>query len=310
MGIHDRPYMSDAPGGDGGGGFRGYGGPGGMQFALPRPGKVVRSLLIVNGAVFLLQLFLDREGLMTRSLGMTVAGFWQVWRYITFQFLHGGFWHIVLNMLGLYFLGGPLERSWGARRFLTFYLVCGAVAGLAYVAIGAIFPLSAARPDGIPPHLPLIGASGGVYGVVLACAILFPQFRIIFLFFPVPIRLAALIIFGGMIVLVLQALSDGRFGPAMSDVAHLGGAVAAAVWVWAIPKLTGAGGVVRVTRARINQGAWRRKVERRAEEEAQVDRILQKIKDEGLSSLSRLEKRILQNATRRQREQERRIDKM
>ena len=306
MGLHDRPYMrTERP--PGGGRVEG------LTIGMPRPTRAVKYMLLINIAVFVAQAFLDksetgflglpvRAGPMSRWLGVTVGGFWQLWRYVTMQFLHGDFIHILFNMLGLYILGTPLEQHWGTRRFLRFYLSCGAVAGLAYVTIGALFQLN--------PELPIIGASGGVYGIVLACAVFFPQFRIIFLFFPVPIRFAALIIFGGMILLVLQSLGAGHAEAAMSDVAHLGGAVTAAVWVWAIPKLTGAGGVVRVTRARINQGAWRRKVERRAEEEAQVDRILQKIKDEGLSSLSRLEKRILQNATRRQREQERRIDKM
>jgi len=302
MGIYDRPYWKD--GGQPGGG-PGRSGMGGFTIGLPKPGPVIKWLLIVNLVVFLLQLFLDRPttqypaGVMSQFLGITLGESWQLWRYITFQFLHGDFWHIVLNMIGLYFLGTALERSWGPKRFLRFYLVCGVAAGLAFVVVSALFR----QPD----WRPLIGASGGVYGVVLACAVLFPQFRIIFLFFPVPIRLAAVIIFGGMIILVLQAVSYDQIGKAMSDVAHLGGAVTAAVWVWVLPKLRGSS---RRARVRIEQGAWRRKMKKRDAEETEMDRILQKINTEGLGSLTAREKKILQEATRRQRQEEHDVNRL
>ena len=299
MGLHDRPYWREPQrGGLGGAG-------GGMRLSLPRPGRPVKVLLILNLAVFVLQMFLDRPrrygdpGLMSLWFGATVGGYWQVWRYVTFQFLHADFWHIALNMLGLYMLGSPLETTWGPRRFLTFYLVCGVAAGVAYVVIAALF--------GGPAWRPLIGASGGVFGIVLACAVLFPQFRLIFVIFPVPIRLAAAIIFGGMILLVLQSASaaiggePAAMGAAMSDVAHLGGAAAAAVWIWVLPTLRG---TMSQARSRSKQGAWRRKMQRLADEQADIDRILDKIKQEGIASLSEKEKRTLQDATRRQRHEE------
>jgi len=299
--LYDRPYWRD-PQGDGetSGGF-GHA----LAAGLPRPGPVVTYLLVLNGLIFLTQLFLDRPtpehrvGVMSHHLGITVEASWQVWRYITFQFLHGDFLHIVLNMLALYFLGMVLEASWGGRRFLRFYLVCGVVAGVAYVLIGALYQQ--------PTWRPLIGASGGVYGVLLACAVLFPQFRIIFLFFPVPIRLAALIIFGGMIVLVLQSLSHGQMDRAMSDVAHLGGAVAAGVWIWVSPRLRGA---TRDAAARLRSGAWARKMRRRDEEQAEIDRILSKIHEQGLDSLSGREKKLLREATERQRQEDRELDRL
>jgi membrane associated rhomboid family serine protease len=297
MGIHDRPYMQ--PGRRGG--YR-VGGMGGLTFGLPRPARAVKVLLLLNAVAFVLQIFLDQPargvgwGPMSTWLGVTVGGWWQPWRYVTFQFLHAGVWHIVLNMLGLYFLGSPLERHYGTKRFVAFYLSCGAFAGLAYVVIGA----AAGLPDG----LPIIGASGGVYGIVLAAAVYFPGFRIIFLFFPVPIRLAAIVIFGAMLLTVLRAIAAGRADAVMSDVAHLGGAVLAAAWIWLLPRFRQA----RLdARAAFNRGAWERKMRDRAEEQAEVDRILKKIHDEGIASLSAKEKRYLQEATRRQRDEEGRI---
>ncbi len=294
MGMHDRTYWRDEDGGGGGGMGRHIG------IGLPKPTYVVKSLLIVNLLVFVLQVFLDTNGTMTRALGVTAGAWWQVWRYVTFQFLHGDFWHIALNMLGLYMLGTPLENHWGPRRFTWFYLTCGVVAGVAYVAI-----VWALQPG--LSFIPLIGASGGVFGIILACAVLFPHFMLILLFFPVPIRLAAGLIFGGMLLLVTQSLMRGSVGDALSDVAHLGGALAAAVWIWVIPRMRGAAGGIRQAR---KKGSWERKMRSREEDEAEIDRILDKIKRGGLHSLSHREKRTLQDATRRRREEDDRIGRL
>ena len=104
-----------------------------------------------------------------------------------------------------------------------------------------------------------------------------------------------------MILLVVRALSGGHPDAAMSDVAHLGGAVAAAVWIWVIPKFRGS---THRVRARMNQGAWDKKMRMRQAQQQEINRILDKIRDRGIDSLSRQEKRILQDATRKQRDQE------
>ena len=303
MGLHDRPYWKDDAGAEPGGGFMR-----GMSIGLPKPTKAVKWLLITNVAVFLLQqvFLLGVKIDISRWFGATVGGFWQIWRYGTFQFLHDPYslMHIGLNMLGLYMLGTPLEQLWGLRRFLRFYFTCGVVAGLAYVVLGASF--------GIPASFPLIGASGGIYGILLACAVLFPHFKLIFFLFPVPIRLAAAIIFGAMIFMALHvlagspgnALEDGEF---WSSVAHLGGAGMAATWLWVIPRFRGAAqGVVR----RVNRGAWERKMQRRRAEQADIDRILDKIRVEGLASLTRKEKHALKQATLRQQREDRDISRL
>ena len=114
MGLHDRTYWrEDAPQFSDGGG----GGPmGRMRLNFPKPARAIRTLLIINVIVFIAQQFADRPtpeyhaGMMSMWLGVTVAGSWQIWRYVTFQFLHADFWHIVLNMLGLYILGTPQTR--------------------------------------------------------------------------------------------------------------------------------------------------------------------------------------------------------
>ena len=121
MGIYDRDYAR--PYQDQhysmGSGFKG----------MP---PVIKWLLIINAVSFLLQLALagNQRVNLNSWFGAMTKDFWQVWRYLTFQFLHdtGGFWHIAMNMLGLYMFGTRLEQLWGSRRFLRFYLSCGAAA--------------------------------------------------------------------------------------------------------------------------------------------------------------------------------------
>ena len=304
MGLHDRPYWRDDAGAEPEGGVVRS-----LAFGLPKPSLAVKWLLIINLAAFLLQqvFLLGMKIDLSVWFGATVGGFWQVWRYLTFQFLHdtGSLWHIALNMLGLYMFGTPLEQLWGLRRFLRFYLSCGAIAGLVYVIAGAIL--------GNDTWVPLIGASGGVYGILLACAVLFPHFKVIIVFFPVPIRLAAVIIFGGMILLTLHSLKGGGWRPGeeamdfWSSVAHLGGAGMAAIWLWVIPRF---GGMAQGAIRRASRGSWQRKMQRQRDEQADIDRILDKIRLEGLASLTRREKHTLKEATHRQQREDRDISRL
>ncbi len=292
MALQDRTYWRDDQQGGGAGGF------GATTLQLPKPARVVKILLLINLGAFVGQLLMGFmvEFRLSRLLGATVDDWWQLWRYVTFQFLHSPYnlWHLGLNMLGLYMFGSPLERHWGGRKFLKFYLSCGVFAGLLYVVVGALLANQG--------WVPLVGASGGVYGILLACAVLFPNFRIILFLFPVPIRLGAILIFGAMGLTLLMSLREGAYGGSFwSDVAHLGGAGMAAMWLWVLPRArrTATGAADRV-----NEGAWQRKMKRRADEQKEIDRILQKIHDSGIASLTGREKRLLQNATRRQKKRE------
>jgi len=288
MGWRDRPYARydyDSP-------------PprfGGIMTGMPRPGRIVSRLLIINIVVFFLTLFFGKFFLVWGTVRPDV--WYQPWRYVTFQFLHAGLIHILFNMIGLYFLGMMLEAGWGPRRFLVFYLSCGAFAGAAHVIMA--FAL------GRGMDTMLLGASGGVYAVVLACAVLYPHVRVILFLFPVPIRFAAALFLGiAAYNTVGEITSDGVMRSEVSHVAHLGGAAAAAVWIWVGPRLRGTAGSVA---GKINKGAWERKMKKRAEDEAEIDRILEKIHRRGLNSLNRKERKILQEAARRQEREDRQI---
>ncbi|MCK4626219.1 MAG: rhomboid family intramembrane serine protease [Phycisphaerae bacterium] len=288
MSWRDRPYAQqdyNPPSPRRSGGFAG---------GMPRPGWAVKYLLIINIAVFFLQVFPDIGGRLFAWGTVIPAYWWQPWRYITFQFLHGGLFHLLFNMIGLYFLGMLLESGWGAKRFLVFYLGCGVAAGIAHVL------MTFAMRRGI--EVPLLGASGGVYGVVLACAVLFPHIRLIVFLFPMPIRTAAALFLGIAVFFTLQEFfAGGAGGGGVAHVAHLGGAVAAAVWIWVLPKLRMK---LRFGNRPTGQGQWERKLKQRRDQQEKIDRILDKIRSEGIGSLSRGEKKTLQDATEQQRRDE------
>ena len=308
MSWRDRPYAYR----DDTGGWQAGGGPQRMRLGLPPVGRVVKWLLIANIAVFVVQAvtgdFADSGGI-SAALGATADGWWQLWRYVTFQFCHGGVIHLLFNMLGLYILGSQVERLFGPRKFLVFYLLCGVTAGLAYVAI--------AHLAGLRGDWPLVGASGGVFGLILAAAVYCPHMYFILLFFPVPIRLAAILIFAVMVLKVLMGLGTVARGAGVpsdpdfwSQVAHFGGALTAGVWVFAGRRLRGvAVGPWRRAR-RTRQGAWAKKMAAQRKAQEEVDRILDKIRRTGIHSLTGREKRTLKKATEQQRHEEQRVGKL
>ena len=175
----------------------------------------VKWLLIANTAVFLLCYLLgpgfDRQvaiilGLSAESAVRT----FMVWQVFTYMFVHFGTWHLLFNMLALWMFGRPIEQTWGTRRFLKFYLVCGTVAGVCVLVVNIIVG------DWLTPT---IGASGAVFGVLVAFGMLFPEAVILMFFvFPMQARYAV------MIFVAMELLAT--FGPntGVSTIAHLGGA--------------------------------------------------------------------------------------
>ena len=191
-----------------------------MPFNLPR---ITKALLIANLVGFALQALLGDQRLVDFMLwpwgdaaydpdALTPA--FMPWQLVTYAFLHGGLLHIAFNMLALVMFGAPLEYTWGERRFLAYYLVSVVGAGLCQLLVG-----SYALAHGAEPY-PTIGASGGVFGLLLAYGMLFPNQRVMLLFPPIPMRARTLVIVYG-----LFELGVGVTGlqPGVAHFAHLGG---------------------------------------------------------------------------------------
>ena len=288
MGLHDRPYMKE-----GSGGFR-------VQFRRPgpkEPMKAVTLLIVLNIGAFIFQALANEFEKGARTpisdvFAVRLADWWQLWRYVTFQFLHADFGHILWNMVGVLFLGRAVERVWGRRRFLLFYLTSGMLAGVAYVIVGKV--------AGLHSGSILRGASGGVFAVALACMVLFWRMKmLLFFMLPVPMWVAAAIWFLPSAATIVRGVTTQTFvGEFWSDVAHFGGALGGAIWLWVLPR---AAVQAASARMRVQKGAWQRKVKREQETESTIDEILKKIHDQGISSLTDKEKRTLAQATERQR---------
>jgi membrane associated rhomboid family serine protease len=142
-----------------------------------------------------------------------------VWQLATYLFLHGSIWHLVFNMLFLYFFGMDLERTWGTRRFYEYYFLTGIGAGCINVLIKSILDL---HGTGLSYTIPTIGASGAIYGVLIAAGIMFPDRQVWLFPFPISIPMK-LLVAGSIIIEFFLSLDVG--GDNVSHVTHLGGAL-------------------------------------------------------------------------------------
>ena len=184
---------------------------------LPR---VTKALLIANAVVFLLQMVLGDAAMAPLMLwpfgsgdNYSGAGFLP-WQLLTYGFMHGSFTHLLFNMLALLRFGAPLEHTWGDRRFLTYFLVCIVGAAVCQLAVGA-WTMS----EGGAAY-PTVGASGGVFGLLLAYGMLFPHQRVMLLIPPIPMKARTLVIVYGLAELMLGFTG---WQPGVAHFAHLGG---------------------------------------------------------------------------------------
>ena len=227
----------------------------------------------------------------------------QVWRFIGFQFLHGDLTHLLFNMIALFFFGSIVERYLGPKRYLAFYLLCGMCGALMYLVLnlGAmVVSLLVGHTVTVPGLLfdsmatPLVGASAGVFGVLMAGAFLAPN-TVVLLFFVLPMRLATLAyaLVGLAIVSVLFGIQN-----AGGEAGHLGGAVAGFYLIRHTDKLHGffdfLGWVDPTSQHYRGPRAIRRAA---ATPRHEIDRILDKISADGLHSLTEREKRVLREAS-------------
>ena len=256
----------------------------------------VKRLIIANVAVFILTIALS--GIVPYLALTPRALLMQPWTVVTYMFVHAGLFHLLFNMLALFFFGPPLEERWGSREFVKFYLV----AGIGGALLSLLFPNSI-----------VVGASGAVYGVMVAFAMFWPD-NPIYIWGIFPVKAKWLVAF---LVGISLFSSFGARGSDVAHLAHLGGALAAFLYLrspWAPP----AWGTVPKPK---RPGRWRvlssRRTEPRPEEDLaasaaraasrrdderaldDIDRILDKIADSGLSSLTDDERRRLDEASRR-----------
>ncbi len=266
----------------------------------------VLSQVMAAGPIWTFGYFSTAKALMYWSDSVGLTGF-EFWRFISFQFLHANLTHLLFNMIGLYFFGSIVEQYLGSKRYLAFYLLCGIAGAAMYLALNFLGYSTLALTGWSPPFLlvnnpgtPLVGASAGVFGVILACAFLVPN-AMVLLFFVIPMRLATLAY--GLVAIALFTVIFNR-NNAGGEAAHLGGAIAGWWFIRHPHSLHGffdflgrydptsrSGAAYRAGRVRSKGGSTL--------DDAEIDRILAKIHDQGLQSLTAKEKRALREASKR-----------
>jgi len=171
---------------------------------------VIKKLIILMAALFLLQGVVNHR--ITLYLGLVPLLVWKkffLWQLVTYIFLHGGISHILFNLLALWMFGGEIESYWGSGKFLRYFLFCGIGAGLCTVVFSPY------------QFIPVVGASGAIYGILLAFGWLFPN-RLIYVYFLVPIPAKYFVIIFGLIE--LYASMQGT-GGGVAHLTHLGGLI-------------------------------------------------------------------------------------
>lgn len=176
---------------------------------------VTQVLLIANVAVFLLQsyaeaLLLGSFALWPLHASSGAPGF-APWQLVTYSFLHGSGMHLLFNMLALYMFGSDIERVFGSRRFATYYLVCVITAALAQLAVATL---------SMGPSYPTVGASGGVFGLLLAFGLYFPRRTVMLIFPPIPMPAWLFVTLYGALELFLGVTGSQE---GVAHFAHLGG---------------------------------------------------------------------------------------
>lgn len=265
-----------------------------MTFDRQAGPQATKNLIFACCAVFVLQMFLGPwfELLFSLSAGGLRAGW--IWQVITYQFLHGNELHLFVNMIALWFAGRELEHVLGPRRFLTLYFTGGVVGGLVQVLLF--------------PQYPLVGASAAVCAVLLCLTTLFPNVPITALiFFILPLRTKAKYLGWGMIALAIVFWLSG-LQPNVGHAAHLGGF--ATGWVFALiyrrefrhlagrnPFAPRAPQFWSQSPPPVTEAQF--EIVRDAFEARTVDEVLAKVLREGIDSLTREERRILEGARRR-----------
>lgn len=287
MGIADRDYQRSPQGG-----------------FLSDLTPVVKWLLVSNIAIFLLDYLLipfvldsnlDGEKIPKLlewgafSIESAVHRF-QVWRFISFQFLHGSLGHLLFNAMGILIFGPWMERWWGSQRFLIFYLLCG-IGGAAFFSLLTLTGIVPADSQSI-----LVGASAGIYGIFIGVAITAPNLRVSLLFPPIELSMrqlaiTLLAISVGSIILKLGGNEGGEAG-------HLGGAIIGAILMRWPQLLSGRHASGTPHRIKISEKKIQPRTTIDLERDSEVDMILDKISLQGFQSLTDREREVLMQVSK------------
>jgi len=247
-----------------------------------RTTPAVKNLIVANVFVFMLQFV----GVVPSSIfglvpALVVQKFY-IWQLVTYMFLHGGMFHILMNMFVLWMFGSEIERQWGSREFYKYYFITGIGAGIFNVIFDHTLTI------------PIVGASGAIFGILLAFGLMFPN-RPILLYFLIPIKAKYFVIFFGVISFLsaFSATNDG-----IAHFAHLGGMVVGFLYLrldWRLSRLWSS---LKTKTKRSTMRLHKKEDHDDKDFKKRIDEILDKINEVGYKNLTDEEKEILKRASK------------
>lgn len=185
---------------------------------------VTMSLICVNGVMLIALWFCQRVGIdLNFFLGLHYwqAGSFKIYQFVSYMFMHGGFSHFFFNMFALWMFGTVIERTWGAKRYLIYYFVCGLGAAVVQEIVWGI-GMSPETLAYYGDYLITVGASGAIFGILLAFGMLYPNAPLFIMFIPIPIKAKWMVIGYGIMELFAGV---SQTGDNVAHFAHLGGMI-------------------------------------------------------------------------------------
>lgn len=252
--------------------------PGGFSIMPP----AIKLIIITNVIVFFFQYFTPlRRILMDFGALWTLdSGQFEIWQLVTYMFLHGGFLHILFNMFALWMFGAEIENYWGTQQFTIYYFTCGVGAGLINILLTS-------------GMYPTVGASGAVYGVLLAFGMMFPD-RYIYIYFLLPIKAKYLVILYALLEFIA---SFDQAASGVAHFAHLGGMAIGYIYIKVMQReLPFQSWFEKTFTTNVSRTSSSRSSSNRRITQDRIDEILDKISRSGYESLTSEEKRILLDA--------------
>ncbi len=190
---------------------------------MPRITEVVKQLLIINILIFGIVELLMPDLRYILSLYNPASDYFRPWQLVTHMFMHADFNHLLFNMFALYMFGSALEMYWGPKRFLMYYLLCGLGAMALYLGVQH-FEVNAMNPIQYQQfiNIPMMGASGAIFGLLAGYGMMFPENRIMLLIPPIPLKAKYFVMIYAVIELIfgVAGIQSG-----VAHFAHLGGAI-------------------------------------------------------------------------------------
>jgi membrane associated rhomboid family serine protease len=232
----------------------------------------IKILVSVNFGIFLLQTIARTEGMFFPLFGLVPKMVWSefmLWQPFTYLFFHGSIWHVLINMFVLWMFGSELERLWGKEHFLKFYFVTGVGAGLVTIIFG------------LNSMTPIVGASGAVYGVLLAYGLTYPN-RTVYLYGIIPIKSLWFVIGIGVIAFMSSFDNISQ----ISHLTHLSGMVIGYLMLKRPVRFNDLWFTIRKRTLEYKIKHEEKKVSQHQAIEREIDRILDKINREGFDSLT------------------------